>query len=121
MLDRVSITLPSGGAIESFWRWPGAEINIQGHTFYTDLIIIELSEFDVILGMDWLSRHQVRLDVVFLGSLFEIQMVSIFLTVLVKLLLILNLFHTRLWPLYFIRDILLILLMSGIRMYPILL
>ena len=52
---RVPITLPSGGIIESFWKWPEAELKVQGHVFYTELIVIELLEFDVILGMDWLS------------------------------------------------------------------
>jgi len=46
----------------SDWVWEGAELSIQGREFRTDLIVINLSAFDVILGMDWLARHQVRLE-----------------------------------------------------------
>ena len=50
---RVPVTLPSGAVVESFWEWPKAEISVRGRTFYNDLIVIELAEFDIILGMDW--------------------------------------------------------------------
>ena len=42
--------------------WPRAVLNIQGRDFVVDLVVIQLSDFDVILGMDWLSRHRVRID-----------------------------------------------------------
>ena len=34
-------------------------IRIREYEFPGDLIELTFSEFDVILGMDWLSRHQV--------------------------------------------------------------
>ena len=34
-------------------------IRIQEYEFPGDLIELSFREFDVILGMDWLSRHQV--------------------------------------------------------------
>ena len=37
-------------------------IRIQEYEFLGDLIEFSFREFDVILGMDWLSRHQVVVD-----------------------------------------------------------
>ena len=37
-------------------------IKIREYEFPKDLIELSFREFDVILGMDWLSRHQVLVD-----------------------------------------------------------
>ena len=37
-------------------------IRIQEYEFPRDLIELSFKEFDVVLGMDWLSRHQVMVD-----------------------------------------------------------
>ena len=37
-------------------------IKIREYEFLGDLIELSFKEFDVILGMDWLSRHQVMVD-----------------------------------------------------------
>ena len=37
-------------------------IRIREYEFPGDLIELSFKEFDVILGMDWLSRHQVAVD-----------------------------------------------------------
>ncbi|KAL5781458.1 hypothetical protein ACOSP7_006487 [Xanthoceras sorbifolium] len=37
-------------------------IGIQGYEFLGDLMELPFHEFDVILGMDWLTRHQVIID-----------------------------------------------------------
>ncbi|XP_063950557.1 uncharacterized protein LOC135152982 [Daucus carota subsp. sativus] len=36
---------------------PDCEVEILGYKFCADLIPFKLGEFDVILGMDWLSKH----------------------------------------------------------------
>ena len=41
---------------------PCCEIEIVGHKLYANLIPFELGEFDVILGMDWLSEYDARID-----------------------------------------------------------
>ena len=41
---------------------PRCEIEIVGHQFYGNLIPFKLGEFDVILGMDWLSEHDAHID-----------------------------------------------------------
>ena len=40
----------------------GCPIRIREYEFPGDLIELSFREFDVILGMDWLSRHQVVFD-----------------------------------------------------------
>ena len=40
----------------------GCPIKIREYEFLGDLIKLSFREFDVILGMDWLSRHQVVVD-----------------------------------------------------------
>ena len=42
--------------------YPGCEIEILGHRFHANLIPFKLGEFDVILGMDWLSEHDAHID-----------------------------------------------------------
>ncbi|KAL8148639.1 hypothetical protein AgCh_005848 [Apium graveolens] len=41
---------------------PKCSIEISGHSFPADLIPFELGEFDVILGMDWLSLYKESID-----------------------------------------------------------
>ncbi|XP_063938040.1 uncharacterized protein LOC135147916 [Daucus carota subsp. sativus] len=38
------------------------EVEILGNKFCADLIPFKLGEFDVILGMDWLSKHNAQID-----------------------------------------------------------
>ena len=35
---------------------------IGGQEFLEDLILLDIHDFDVILGMDWLSRHHATVD-----------------------------------------------------------
>ncbi|XP_074327647.1 uncharacterized protein LOC141665564 [Apium graveolens] len=42
--------------------FPKCSIEISGHSFPTDLIPSNLGEFDVILGMDWLSLYKASID-----------------------------------------------------------
>ena len=40
----------------------GCELEISGILLTVDLRVIDMSEFDVILGMDWLTAHRVVID-----------------------------------------------------------
>ena len=40
----------------------GCEFEISGILLTVDLRVIDMSEFEVILGMDWLTAHQVVID-----------------------------------------------------------
>lgn len=41
---------------------PHYEINIYGHLYYINLLSFKLGEYDVILGIDWLSEHETQID-----------------------------------------------------------
>ena len=38
------------------------EMNIGGESMTMDLIPLSMSHFDVIIGMDWLSKHKAKID-----------------------------------------------------------
>ena len=40
----------------------GCELEISGILLMVDLRVMDMSEFDVILGMDWLTAHQVVIN-----------------------------------------------------------
>ena len=40
----------------------GCKLEISGTLFTVDLRIMDMSEFDVILGMDWLTAYRVVID-----------------------------------------------------------
>ena len=40
----------------------GYELDISGILLTVNLRVMDMSEFDVILGMDWLMAHQVVID-----------------------------------------------------------
>ena len=39
-----------------------SRILIGGHEFLADLVALDMRDFDVVLGMDWLSHHRATLD-----------------------------------------------------------
>ena len=41
---------------------PGNRLVIQNKDFPTDLIVLGIHDFDIVLGMDWLSKHRATLD-----------------------------------------------------------
>ena len=51
---------PNSFIVNRFYR--DCPIIIREYEFLGDLIELSLREFDLILGMDWLSRHQVVVD-----------------------------------------------------------
>ncbi|KAG0458619.1 hypothetical protein HPP92_021747 [Vanilla planifolia] len=61
MKTALLVKLPDGSEILAK-ECVNGNIEIQGTDFSVDLIILPLSEFDIILGMDWLVKHQVKID-----------------------------------------------------------
>ncbi|GAV62614.1 RVP_2 domain-containing protein [Cephalotus follicularis] len=45
---------------DSIYR--GCEMSMAGISLYADLIVLPIRDFDVILGMDWLSTHRACMD-----------------------------------------------------------
>ena len=39
-----------------------SRVMIGGQEFPADLVALDMRDFDVVLGMDWLSRHRATLD-----------------------------------------------------------
>ncbi|GJR26092.1 putative reverse transcriptase domain-containing protein [Tanacetum coccineum] len=52
-----AIELADGRVIESDIILKGCTLNLLNHPFNIDLMLVELSCFDVIIGMDWLSKY----------------------------------------------------------------
>ncbi|GJT75920.1 putative reverse transcriptase domain-containing protein [Tanacetum coccineum] len=55
------IKIASGQLVEINKVIRGCKLKIQGHTFDIDLIPFGHGSFDVIVGMDWLSRHKTEI------------------------------------------------------------
>jgi hypothetical protein len=56
------IGTPLGETVETNVVFEGVGININGCELKVDLIPLELSDFDIILGMNWLGKNKARLD-----------------------------------------------------------
>ncbi|GKB13632.1 putative reverse transcriptase domain-containing protein [Tanacetum coccineum] len=55
------IEIASGQLVEINKVIRGCKLKIEGHTFDIDLILFGHRSFDVIVGMDWLSRHKAEI------------------------------------------------------------
>jgi hypothetical protein len=51
-----------GGDMPARQLCPKVNLKIRGVDFVTNLIVLELKDIDVILGMDWLSKYKVLID-----------------------------------------------------------
>ena len=58
----ILVTNPLGNSVTVNRVYRDCPIRIREYEFPGDLIKFSLREFDVILGMNWLSRHQVVVD-----------------------------------------------------------
>ena len=58
----VDVALPSGSMMHCSSRLVDVPIRIEGMDFPADLVCFPLSDFDVILGMDWLKCYKANLD-----------------------------------------------------------
>ncbi|XP_075499929.1 uncharacterized protein LOC142538501 [Primulina tabacum] len=59
---QLAIALPSGQELQTDQIMRGCPIYVQGHQMYAELIVLKMTDFDVILGMDWLSKYIVTID-----------------------------------------------------------
>ncbi|KAL5563846.1 hypothetical protein UlMin_033593 [Ulmus minor] len=57
MSNAFNIILPSGDVLLSTYWLKETPIKISDQELYVDLIILEIKDFDAILGMDWLSKY----------------------------------------------------------------
>ena len=59
---RMRVSLPAGDPLFSDRVVRDSKILIGGQEFPADLVALDMRDFDVVLGMDWLSRHRATLD-----------------------------------------------------------
>ena len=59
---KYSVPLPSGELMNSGQILCGYTILVDGRELYVDLIVLDMVDYEVILGMDWLSKYHVSID-----------------------------------------------------------
>ena len=59
---RMRVSLPAGDLLLSDIVVRDSRVLIGGQEFPADLVALDMRDFDVVLGMDWLSRHRATLD-----------------------------------------------------------
>ena len=59
---RMVVSVPNGDTMISERIVSGSRLVIQNKDFPADLIVLSIHDFDIILGMDWLSKHRATLD-----------------------------------------------------------
>ncbi|XP_062075939.1 uncharacterized protein LOC133780075 [Humulus lupulus] len=62
LLEVFSTMLPSREILYSTHWLRGIPICIDGRELYTDLIMLKMHDYEVILGMDWLSKYNATID-----------------------------------------------------------
>jgi hypothetical protein len=55
------VELADGSLVNTNTVIRGCTINFLNHPFNIDLMPVELGSFDIVIGMDWLSRHRARI------------------------------------------------------------
>ena len=59
---RMRVSLPAGDSLFTDRVVKDSRVLIEGQEFPTDLIALDIRDFDVVLSMDWLSRPRATLD-----------------------------------------------------------
>ena len=59
---RMRVSLPVGDPLFSDRVVIDSRVLIGGQEFLADLVALDMRDFDVVLGMDWMSRHRATLD-----------------------------------------------------------
>ena len=59
---RMRVSLPAEDPLFSNRVVRDSRVLIEGQEFPTDLVALDMRDFDVVLNMDWLSRHRATLD-----------------------------------------------------------
>ncbi|GAV75548.1 RVP_2 domain-containing protein [Cephalotus follicularis] len=58
----LDVSTPTGTSIYTDSICRSCEMSMADIPLYADLIVLPIRDFDVILGMDWLSAHRARMD-----------------------------------------------------------
>ena len=58
----LSVATPLIDSLDTDIVLPGFSVLFEGRELLADLVLLDVMDFDVILGMDWLSQHFVTVD-----------------------------------------------------------
>ena len=58
----LSVATPLSDSLDSDVFLPNCPVSIEGRELLADLVLLDVIDFDVILGMDWLSQHFAIVD-----------------------------------------------------------
>lgn len=53
----VNVKAANGQTLQCSYQFPAALWSVHGYTFCSDLKILPLAAYDMIVGMDWLEAH----------------------------------------------------------------
>ena len=56
------VSVPTGDSLIANRFYNGSKVTIASHEFEADLIVLDILDFDIILGMDWLAKHRATVD-----------------------------------------------------------
>ena len=56
------VSLPTGDSLIANRVYRGSKLTIASHEFEADLIVLDIHDFDIILGIDWLAKHRATVD-----------------------------------------------------------
>ena len=62
MLFPLSIVTSLSDELETDIFFSSCPVLVEGRELFADLVLLDVIDFDVILGMDWLARHYALLD-----------------------------------------------------------
>ena len=60
--NKLIVTTPLGERIVRTFGFKGCEVMVEGIVLKANLIPLEMSDFDVILGMNWFSKHRASMN-----------------------------------------------------------
>ena len=60
--SRRDISTPIGETLRIDMVYPGCMVMVQEHELPADLLPLKMYDFDMILGLNWLSNHNVEID-----------------------------------------------------------
>ena len=62
LLIPLSVFTPLSDELETDVFFPSCPVLVEGRELLADLVLLDVIDFDVILGMDWLVKHYASLD-----------------------------------------------------------
>ena len=56
------VSLPMGDSLIENRVYRGSKVTIASHEFEADLIVLDIHDFDIILGVEWVAKHRATID-----------------------------------------------------------